>query len=173
MRLVLNNSLHFEWLEEIARRLSLGAVSTDFLRPQKVVVQNMPSGVYSQVSPKVFRLGRKSFGRWRWEVLLKEDEMEKVKRRWFWNGLKKSAWPILEFVTLRSKFVTLIFRTLGGEKLMWWRYSKKVSFPELLPFVSWIYSLSSVLHLLVFRKVHVRRFSVLIWFFLRQPYDLP
>jgi hypothetical protein len=68
-------------LEEIARRLSLGAVSTDFLRPKKVVVQNMPSGVYSQVSPKVFRLGRKSFGRWRWEVLLNEDEMEKVKRR--------------------------------------------------------------------------------------------
>ena len=82
-----------------------------------VVVLNMPSGVYSQVSPKVFRLGRKSFGRWRWEVLLNEDEMEKVKRRWFWNGLKKSAWPILEFVTLRSKFVTLIFRTLGGEKM--------------------------------------------------------
>ena len=117
MRLVLNNSLHFEWLEEIARRLSLGAVSTDFLRRKKVVVQNMPSGVYSQVSPKVFRLGRKSFGRWRWEVLLNEDEMEKVKRRWFWNGLKKSAWPILEFVTLRSKFVTLIFRTLGGENI--------------------------------------------------------
>ena len=73
-------------MEEIARRLSLGAVSTDFLRPKKVVVQNMPSGVYSQVSPKVFRLGRKSFGRksfgrWRWEVLLNEDEMKKVKRR--------------------------------------------------------------------------------------------
>ena len=68
-------------MEEIARRLSLGAVSTDFLRRKKVVVVNMPSGVYSQVSPKVFRLGRKSFGRWRWEVLLNEDEMEKVKRR--------------------------------------------------------------------------------------------
>ena len=68
-------------MEQIARRLSLGAVTSDFVRPQIVVVQNMPSGVYSQVSPKVFRLGRKSFGRWRWEVLLNEDEMEKVKRR--------------------------------------------------------------------------------------------
>ena len=66
---------------QVARRLKTGAVSTDFLQPKKVVVVNMPSGVYSQVSPKVFRLGRKSFGRWRWEVLLNEDEMEKVKRR--------------------------------------------------------------------------------------------
>ena len=116
MHLVLNNSLDFEWLIQIARRLKIGAVSTDFLQPKKVVVVNMPSGVYSQVSPKVFRLGRKSFGRWRWEVLLNEDEMEKVKRRWFWNGLKKSAWPILEFVTLRSKFVTLISPDFGGRK---------------------------------------------------------
>ena len=56
-------------------------VLTDFVPPIRVVALNMPSGVYSQVSPKVFRLGRKSFGRWRWEVLLNEDEMEKVKRR--------------------------------------------------------------------------------------------
>ena len=68
-------------MEEIARRLKTGAVSTDFVPHKKVVALNMPSGVYSQVSPKVFRLGRKSFGRWRWEVLLNEDEMEKVKRR--------------------------------------------------------------------------------------------
>ena len=68
-------------MEEIGRKLKTGAVSTDFVPPKKVVVVNMPSGVYSQVSPKVFRLGRKSFGRWRWEVLLNEDEMEKVKRR--------------------------------------------------------------------------------------------
>ena len=68
-------------MEATARRLRTGAVSTDFVPPQKVVVLNMPSSVYSQVSPKVFRLGRKSFGRWRWEVLLNEDEMEKVKRR--------------------------------------------------------------------------------------------
>ena len=68
-------------MEEIVRRLTTGAVSTDFLRRKKVVVVNMPAGVYSQVSPKVFRLGRKSCGRWRWEVLLNEDEMEKVKRR--------------------------------------------------------------------------------------------
>ena len=66
---------------QIARRLKTGAVSTDFLRPKKVVVLNMPSGVYSQVSPKVFRLGRKSFGRWRWELLLNPDEMGKVKPR--------------------------------------------------------------------------------------------
>ena len=68
-------------MEEIARKLKTGAVSTDFLRPKKVVPVNMPSGVYSQVSPKVFELGGKSFGRWRWEVLLNEDAMEKVKRR--------------------------------------------------------------------------------------------
>ena len=68
-------------MEEIARKLKTGAVSTDFVPPQIVVVLNMPSSVYSQVSPKVFRLGRKSFGRWRWEVLLNEDEMERVKRR--------------------------------------------------------------------------------------------
>ena len=65
-------------MEQIARRLKTGAVSTDFLRRKKVVVLNMPSGVYSQVSPKVFRLGRKSSGRWRWELLLNEDEMEKA-----------------------------------------------------------------------------------------------
>ena len=108
--------MHFEWLEQIACSFLLEAVTSDFVRRIWVVVLNMPSGVYSQVSPKVFTLGKKSFGRWRWEVLLNEDEMERVKRRWFWNGLKKNAWPILEFVTLRSKFVTLIFRTLGGEK---------------------------------------------------------
>ena len=69
-------------MEEIARRLNTGEVSTDFVPHKKVGLLNMPSGVYSQVSPKVFRLGRKSFGRWRWEVLilLNEDEMEKVKR---------------------------------------------------------------------------------------------
>ena len=68
-------------MEEIARKLKTGAVSTDFVPPIRVVALNMPSGVYSKVSPRVFRLGRKSFGRWRWEVLLNEDEMEKVKRR--------------------------------------------------------------------------------------------
>ena len=68
-------------MEEIARRLNTGAVSTDFVPYKMVVSLNMQSGVYSQISPKVFRLGRKSFERWRWEVLLNEDEMEKVKRR--------------------------------------------------------------------------------------------
>ena len=57
------------------------AVLTDFCPLQNIVLPNMLSGVYSQVSPKVFRLGEKSFGRWRWELLLNEDEMEKVKRR--------------------------------------------------------------------------------------------
>ena len=51
-------------MEEIGRKLKTGAVSTDFVPRKKVVVLNMPSGVYSQVSPKVFELGGEEF----WEM---------------------------------------------------------------------------------------------------------
>ena len=48
-----------------------------------MVVENLPSGVCSQVSPQVFRLGRECFGRWRLEVLLKDGEMGV--KRWILN----------------------------------------------------------------------------------------
>ena len=81
--------------------------------PIKVVIESQPPSVCSQVSPQVFRLGGECFGRWWNGGLTMNFELD------WW----KSAWPMLEFVTLRSEFCDTYFcvcdthfRDLGGGK---------------------------------------------------------
>ena len=105
-----------------ALRLIFLRLKTHSWRRIMVVVLSMPSGVCSQVSPKYLGWEGSVLGDGVWKYFWKMEKWgSSVNFELDWW---KSAWPILEFVTLRSEFCDTYFcvcdthfRDLGGAKM--------------------------------------------------------